>query len=376
VYLVNTSISVSNLASITGAADASWNSINVSANTSTNLPASGLTDGTYKAYAVDASGNLSSASSNTLTINAGSNVTISGNGSNATTLGADVYTVLTGNYTYTINTTIGSGFNGGDKLNFFANAVLNISNDTNQTDGNQTLTATDPATNATVTLNLTGLTNAQDTAIFNVPSLNTAFGVANLVNLNNTGTSGVDTFNINSGNYNLTIADFKTGDKLNIFSGAVLNLINDTDQTDGIQVFTATDSTHNTTATITLTGLTGSQDAALFNISSFDTVFTANTLILNNTGSSDTGVYSITAGNSRTIAGFVSGNKLSFFSGAVLNLINDTNQTDGIQELTATDPVSGAVATITLTGLTGTQDVGLFNIPSFNTVFLAGTIVL
>jgi hypothetical protein len=376
VYLVNTSISVSNLASITGAADASWNSINVSANTSTNLPASGLTDGTYKAYAVDASGNLSSASSNTLTINAGSNVTISGNGSNATTLGVDVYTVLTGNYTYTINTTIGSGFNGGDKLNFFANAVLNISNDTNQTDGNQTLTATDPATNATVTLNLTGLTNAQDTAIFNVPSLNTAFGVANLVNLNNTGTLGVDTFNITSGNYNLTIADFKTGDKLNIFSGAVLNLINDTDQTDGIQVFTATDSTNNTTATITLTGLTGSQDAALFNISSFDTVFTANTLILNNTGSSDTSVYSITAGNSRTIAGFVSGNKLSFFSGAVLNLINDTNQIDGIQELTATDPVSGAVATITLTGLTGTQDVGLFNIPSFNTVFLAGTIVL
>jgi hypothetical protein len=195
------------------------------------------------------------------------------------------------------------------------------------------------------------------------------------VNLNNIGAAGVDTFNIPTGNYNLTIAGFNTGDKLNIFSGAVLNLVNDTDQTDGTQVFTATDSIKNTTATITLTGLTASQDAALFNITSFDTVFGANTLILNNTGS-DSGVYSITAGNSRTIAGFVSGNKLSFFSGAVLNLINDTNQTDGIQELTATDPVSGAVATITLTGLTGTQDVGLFNIPpSFNAVFGSGTIV-
>jgi len=376
VYIVNTSIAVSSLSSITGAADASWNSVSVSANTLTNLPATGLTDGTYKAYAVDTSGNLSSASSNMLTINAGSNVTISGNGSNATTLGADVYTVLAGNYTYTINTTIGSGFNGGDKLNFFPDAVLNVTNDTDQTDGNQTLTATDPATNATVTLNLTGLTSAQDAAIFNVPSLNTTFAASNFVNLNNIGAAGVDTFNIPTGNYNLTIAGFNTGDKLNIFSGAVLNLVNDTDQTDGTQVFTATDSIKNTTATITLTGLTASQDAALFNITSFDTVFGANTLILNNTGS-DGGVYSITAGNSRTIAGFVSGNKLSFFSGAALNVVNDDLlPSDGIQELTASDPVSGSVATITLTGLTNAQDSGLFNIPSFNTVFGAGTIVL
>ncbi|MCX7075458.1 MAG: hypothetical protein NTZ45_01600, partial [Methylococcales bacterium] len=182
-----------------------------------------------------------------LTINAGSNVTISGNGSNATTLGADSFTVLAGNYTYTINTTptTGGGFNGGDKLNFFANAVLNVVNDDNtQGDGIQTLTATDPATNSTVTIRLTGLTTGvlgQDAAIFNVPSLNTAFGVTNLVNYLGTATSGNDTFTINSGNYNLTIAGFNAGDKLNIFKNAVLNLVNDTDQNDGIQVFTATD---------------------------------------------------------------------------------------------------------------------------------------
>jgi hypothetical protein len=221
------------------------------------------------------------------------------------------------------------------------------------------------------------LSSAQDVAIFNVPSLNTTFTASNFVNLNNIGAAGIDTFNIPTGNYNLTIAGFNTGDKLNIFSGAVLNLINDTDQTDGIQVFTATDSIKNTTATITLTGLTGSQDAALFNITSFDTVFGANTLVLNNAGSSDTSVYSITAGNSRTIAGFVPGNKLSFFSGAALNVVNDDLlPSDGIQELTASDPVSGSVATITLTGLTNAQDSGIFNIPSFNTVFGAGTIVL
>ena len=68
-YLVNTTVTVSNLASITGAADNKWNSVAISlANTDTNLPATGLADGTYKVYAVDVAGNLSSASSNSVTV--------------------------------------------------------------------------------------------------------------------------------------------------------------------------------------------------------------------------------------------------------------------------------------------------------------------
>ena len=68
-YLVNTAVTVSNLASITGAADNQSNSVTISsAATNTNLPATGLADGTYKVYAVDATGNLSSASSNSVTI--------------------------------------------------------------------------------------------------------------------------------------------------------------------------------------------------------------------------------------------------------------------------------------------------------------------
>jgi len=68
-YLVNTAITVSNLDSITGAADNQWNSVTISsADTDTNLPATGLADGTYKVYAVDAAGNLSSASSNSVTV--------------------------------------------------------------------------------------------------------------------------------------------------------------------------------------------------------------------------------------------------------------------------------------------------------------------
>jgi hypothetical protein len=68
-YLVNTAITVSNLYSITGAAVNQWNSVTISsANTNTNLPSAGLVDGTYKAYAVDAAGNLSSASSNSVNV--------------------------------------------------------------------------------------------------------------------------------------------------------------------------------------------------------------------------------------------------------------------------------------------------------------------
>ena len=69
-YLVKTNVSVSNnYTSITGAIDSQWNSVAISlANTDTNLPATGLADGTYKCYAVDAAYNRSSASSNSVTV--------------------------------------------------------------------------------------------------------------------------------------------------------------------------------------------------------------------------------------------------------------------------------------------------------------------
>ena len=91
-YLVNTAVTVSNLASITGAADNQSNSVTISsAATNTNLPATGLADGTYKVFAVDAAGNLSSASSNSVTLLIdyaldfdGTNDSVSANGALAT----------------------------------------------------------------------------------------------------------------------------------------------------------------------------------------------------------------------------------------------------------------------------------------------------
>ncbi len=68
VYLVNTNVTVTNLATITGAADNQWNSAALSTLNVLTLPATGLVDGIYKAYAVDDAGNLSSASTNSVTI--------------------------------------------------------------------------------------------------------------------------------------------------------------------------------------------------------------------------------------------------------------------------------------------------------------------
>ena len=96
-YLVNTAVTVSNLASITGAADNQSNSVTISsAATNTNLPATGLADGTYNVYAVDATGNLSSASSNSVTLLIdyaldfdGTNDSVSANGALATLNNSD-----------------------------------------------------------------------------------------------------------------------------------------------------------------------------------------------------------------------------------------------------------------------------------------------
>jgi hypothetical protein len=66
-YLVNTSVTVTDLASITGAASTLQTS-KVVTTASTTLATTGLIPGTYKAYSVDSAGNLSAASSGTLTV--------------------------------------------------------------------------------------------------------------------------------------------------------------------------------------------------------------------------------------------------------------------------------------------------------------------
>lgn len=70
-YLVNTAAipTVSTLADITGKDSKYWNAVAITAaDTNTNLSLLGLASGTYKAYAIDAFGNLSSPSANSFTV--------------------------------------------------------------------------------------------------------------------------------------------------------------------------------------------------------------------------------------------------------------------------------------------------------------------
>ena len=69
-YLVKTTVSVSDvITNNTVPPDSQWNSVTISsANFNTNLPATGLENGTYKVYAVDTAGNISIASINSVTV--------------------------------------------------------------------------------------------------------------------------------------------------------------------------------------------------------------------------------------------------------------------------------------------------------------------
>jgi hypothetical protein len=68
-YLVKSTVTVSNLTSITNAADDSVNQVTITAGaTDTTMPTDGLVAGTYKLYVVDAAGGLSLASANLVTV--------------------------------------------------------------------------------------------------------------------------------------------------------------------------------------------------------------------------------------------------------------------------------------------------------------------
>lgn len=96
-YIVKSTVSVSGVASITGAADSQWNSVSVaSANSNTSVSLTGLVSGTYRAYAVDAAGNLSAASANSVTLMADvPTVSITRTGSGTVGGGQDVTITFT-----------------------------------------------------------------------------------------------------------------------------------------------------------------------------------------------------------------------------------------------------------------------------------------
>jgi hypothetical protein len=131
------------------------------------------------------------------------------------------------------------------------------------TEGTETVAVTLSNTVAGITVNTTTVT-----ATINDTSLTGATTTTNISSALTigTGTAAADIFNIAVGTYTATIANFGQAgaDKLVFFPGAILNIVNDTNQTDGIQQYTADNGASVVTA-ITLTGLTAAQDANLFN---------------------------------------------------------------------------------------------------------------
>jgi hypothetical protein len=128
-YLVKNTVTVTDFASIQNAADNNVNGIKIiTAGSNTNLPATGLVDGIYKVYAVDAAGNLSSAAANQITIDSvirgikttqesvvgTSNADLISGGA-----GKDVLTGGTGNDTFVYSSTSDSTVKQADRITDF-----------------------------------------------------------------------------------------------------------------------------------------------------------------------------------------------------------------------------------------------------------------
>jgi outer membrane protein OmpA-like peptidoglycan-associated protein len=113
-YLVKDTVTVTNKASITGAADSQWNQVSIAAvNTDTVLAATGLVDGTYKVYAVDAIDNLSTVSTGTVTVDSTAPTSVTIAASATTSSSAMITFTVTGSEDLdctTLSTTAGTDF--------------------------------------------------------------------------------------------------------------------------------------------------------------------------------------------------------------------------------------------------------------------------
>ena len=195
------------------------------------------------------------------------------------TAGADTYNIAAGNYTATI-----AGFGTGDTLVFDPNSAQAVTNDSGS-DG--IIKIAGSLNNQQVVVTLTGVSAALDNQVFNLASFAKAFAPAPVVGpstttnisasaTTGTGTSGVDTFNIASGNYNASIAGFAANDKL-VFAAGSVETITNSSATDGN--ITVAGVLNNQLVTIQLTGVSTALDAQVFSVASFNTAFGTGSLV-------------------------------------------------------------------------------------------------
>ncbi|GJL37317.1 hypothetical protein TUM17576_41370 [Enterobacter hormaechei] len=150
VYLVSDSVTVTNLSSLTAAADNLVNSVAVAANAGTTLALTGLAEGTYHAYAVDASGNVSAISGSSVTVDNTAPVFTSAataaDITDSTAVGDTVYTAAATDahgVTYSLSDT------GHFSINASTGVVTLLSSPAKATGAQFTVTATDAAGNQT-----------------------------------------------------------------------------------------------------------------------------------------------------------------------------------------------------------------------------------
>ena len=161
VYLISDSVTVTNLSSLTAAADNLVNSVAVAANASTTLALTGLAEGTYHAYAVDAAGNLSIISGSSVIVDNTAPVIAGGTTATGATI---VGGAAAGTQVYDANATdahaITYSLDADSLANFSINpttGVVTLNNAAIEGSYNFIVTATDAAGNhssQTVTLNV------------------------------------------------------------------------------------------------------------------------------------------------------------------------------------------------------------------------------
>ncbi|MDU4353888.1 MAG: Ig-like domain-containing protein, partial [Phytobacter diazotrophicus] len=161
VYLISDSVTVTNLGSLTAAADNLVNSVAVAANAGTTLALTGLAEGTYHAYAVDAAGNLSIISGSSVIVDNTAPVIAGGTTATGATI---VGGTAAGTQVYDANATdahaITYSLDADSLANFSINpttGVVTLNNAAIEGSYNFIVTATDAAGNhssQTVTLNV------------------------------------------------------------------------------------------------------------------------------------------------------------------------------------------------------------------------------
>ena len=206
------------------------------------------------------------------------NITATNNSATATA-GADTFNIAAGNYAATI-----AGFGTGDTLVFDPSSAQAVTNDSGS-DG--IIKIAGSLNNQQVVVTLTGVSATLDNQVFSLASFTKAFAPAVVVGpstttnisgtvTTGTGTSGVDTFNIASGNYTASIAGFAANDKL-VFAAGTVETITNTSDTDGN--ITVAGVLNNQLVTIQLTGVSTALDAQVFSVASFNTAFGTGSLV-------------------------------------------------------------------------------------------------